>query len=312
MAYLKLIRFWNVLFIGAFQVLLRWGLILPTLGKWGIESQMTTLQFVILVIATMALAASGNAINDYFDVRCDSINRPETQIVDKLIDRKTTILIHVILTLIGVFSGLYIAFAFRKETYALFFIVVPILLWFYSTHFKKQMLIGNIMVALMVALVAFLVVSAEIAAIVAAGHSDVLQTHACRVVWTYTAGFAFFAFITNLAREIVKDMEDIDGDMACGGHTLPIEMGLRNSKIVVVLLQIVTLVVLWTTYFVVDDLYLQPYLWLYLVLALTMPILSTIMLTIKAQTSRNYHQISQLCKFVMGTGTLAILFIHIF
>lgn len=311
MAYLKLIRIGNVLFIGFFQLLLRWGLILPILEQWGIEPAMTTMQFVILVVATMSIAASGNAINDYFDVRCDSINRPDTQVVDKLIDRKVAILIHVVLSLVGVFCGLYISFVFRKESYALMFIAVPILLWFYSTHFKKQMLIGNLIVALLTALVAFLVVSAEIAAIVAAGQADILQNEACRLAWGYTAVFAFFAFTTNLAREIVKDMEDIDGDIECGGHTIPIEMGMRNSKIVVVLLQLLIIVVLWLAYFDVNAINSVPYLWLYLVLCITIPILLVIYLTIKAQNNKNYHTISKLCKVVMFLGILPILLMRL-
>lgn len=309
MAYLRLIRIGNVLFIGAFQVLLRWGLVLPIIQHYGISPMMTTTQFALVVIATMALAASGNAINDYFDVRCDSINRPEMQIVDKLIDRKTAILIHVILTLIGVFCGLYIAFIFQKENYALFFIAIPIILWFYSTHFKKQMLIGNIVVAMLTALVAFLVVSVEISAIVAAGHTEILQSQACNQIWCCTAMFAFFAFSTNLAREIVKDMEDVDGDIACGGHTLPIEMGMRNSKIIVVILQIFTLSVLWHAFFFIRQYYQMHYIWLYLIFAITLPTIYIIISIFRAKNSKDYHSISKWCKIVMAIGVLILLFI---
>ncbi len=191
------------------------------------------------------------------------------------------------------------------------FIAVPIVLWFYSTHFKKQILIGNLIVALLIALVAFLVVSAEIAAIVASGQSNVLQLEACSLAWGYTAAFAFFAFTTNLAREIIKDMEDVDGDMACGGHTIPIEMGMHNSKIVVVLLQLLTLIVLWLSYFVVDEVNTAPFMWLYFLLLVTLPTLIIIYLTIKAKTNKNYHTISKLCKIVMGTGILTILLMYL-
>lgn len=308
--YLRLARTGNVLFVGLFQVILRWCLILPTLEYWHIEPMMTTPQFIMLTIATMALTASGNVINDYFDVRPDSINRPERQIVDRLIDRKTTLLIHVLLTLIGVFCGLFLSFLYSKETHALFFITIPIILWFYSTHFKKQMLIGNLVVALLTASVAFMTTSAEIAFIVESGNASILNTPPCSQIWHYTALIAFFAFITTLTREIVKDMEDIPGDTQCGCHTLPIEMGTRNSKIIVILLQTIMLIALWASYYIgqYSDTF---FLWLYMLLAITVPTIIQTILLVRAETSEHYHRISTYSKIIMGLGTLTLLYIHI-
>lgn len=311
MAYLRLIRFGNVLFIGLFQVLLRYCVVLPVLGQWNITPVMTSLEFSLLVIATMAFTASGNAINDYFDVRTDSINRPEAQVVDKLINRKTTILIHVLLTLVGLFCGLYLAFDYHKETYAMFFVVVPIVLWFYSTHFKKQIFIGNLIVATMMAITSLLVVSAEISAIVASGSIGVLETQACNQVWKYTAAFSFFGFITNLAREIVKDMEDVEGDMQCGCHTIPVEMGLDNSKVVVIMLEVITVVVLWVAYFMTYVLYSCPFCWLYILLAVTLPICYIVYLVARAKTQADYHKISRFSKIVMFFGVLIMVYVNV-
>lgn len=309
-AYIRLLRLPNVLFVGVFQVLLRYCLILPILEMWHVSPVLTNGQFILLVIATMTLTASGNVINDYFDVRCDSINRPSTQVVDKLIDRKTTILIHVLLTLFGLFCGLFLSFVLRRETYALFFVLIPIILWFYSTHFKKQIFIGNLVVATMMAITAIVVVAVEVAAIVESGNVQILGSEACNQAWRLTAIFAFFAFVTNLSREIIKDMEDVEGDLACSCHTIPIEMGIRNSKIVVIMLDIFMMIVLWICYQATTFLHESYYVLIYYAVGVGCPTLYKIYKLIKAHTPHDYHFISILSKVVMMIGMLSIAFIY--
>lgn len=306
----RLIRIGNVIFVGVFQYLLRYLVVMPTLAMWNIEPALTDWQFALLVIATMALTASGNAINDYFDVRCDSINRPQRIVVDKYISRKATILIHVLLTLVGVFIGLYIAFIFGKETYALFFISIPVMLWFYSTYFKKQILIGNMLVALLTAAVAFVVVSVEIAAIVKTRGPEIISSTACDYAWRYTAAYAFFSFICNLSREIIKDIEDINGDSQCEYHTLPVEMGITNSKIVVIILELGMLVALWATYFMTDIVNSVPYMAEYALAGITLPTIALCILLVLARDKKQYHNISMLSKYIMFVGTMTMVFIH--
>lgn len=306
----RLIRLGNVAFVGAFQYLLRYMVVLPTLAIWDIEPALSDWQFALLAIATMALTASGNAINDYFDVRCDSINRPQQIVVDRYISRKATILIHVLLTLVGVFIGLYIAFIFGKETYALFFISIPAMLWFYSTYFKKQILIGNMLVALLTAAVAFVVVSVEIAAIVKTRGPEIINSAACDYAWKYTAAYAFFSFICTLAREIIKDIEDVNGDSQCDYHTLPVEMGIPNSKVVVIILELGMLVALWATYFAADVVNNVPYIAEYILAGITLPSIALCILLVYARDKQRYHNISMLSKYIMLIGTLTIVFVH--
>lgn len=308
---LRLVRIGNILFIAIFQILLRYCVILPILEHQGIEPALSLSRFILLVIATTTLAASGNVINDYFDVSADRINRPEKVIVGQTINRRTVLLTHVILTLIGMFTGLFLAFVFRKESYALLFIVVPVILWFYSTTLKKQMLIGNLTVALLIALSAYLVVSMEFTALVRRLGASVVDSQACSMAWFYTSGFAFFALITNLAREIIKDMEDIQGDRACGCHTLPIDMGIGYSKTIVVILEIMTIVAIWAAYLFSTRLSNVPYIEAYLTLLLTVPTIVICFLVVRAQESRQFHRASLLSKIVMLAGMLLALYIYL-
>lgn len=306
---LKLLRIYNIAFIALFQIIIRYCIILPILNYHNIEPTLSNVQFAMLVLATVLIAAGGNVINDYFDLISDKINRPEKVVVDKHLDRRTAILIHVILTLIGVFIGLYYAFIFHKENYALIFIGVPILLWFYSTTFKKQMLVGNLVVAMLTALTALLVVSFEFAALSISSGSAITDGMACKQAWFVTSAFAFFAFITNLSREIIKDMEDIEGDIAIGCKTLPIEMGTKYSKIIIILLQIFMLAILWIGLYTIDKYIFSFSKGIPPASLITVSTLWSIYLLTKATTSKQYHRVSLVCKLTMLIGTLSIVYL---
>lgn len=309
--FFRLIRIENLLFLAIFQILLRYCVVLPILEVNGIEPMLSSTNFVLLVVSTVFLAASGNVINDYFDVKADSINRPERVVVGKSIERRSVLLIHVAFTLIGVLCGLFISFVYRKETYAILFIAIPAILWFYSTHFKKQMLVGNLIVAMLVAVSACLVVSVEFAAIVSLSDPMIINTKACSSAWFYTTGIAFFAFLSNLAREIVKDMEDANGDKACGCHTLPVDMGVRYSKYIVVALEIVLIVALWATYAIIDAVRTVPYISVYYAVAITLPTIAVCVYLLRSKTRRQFSTVSTLCKVVMMLGAMLPLFFYL-
>ena len=171
------------------------------------------------------------------------------------------------------------------------------------------MLVGNIVIALLTALVPYLVVSVEFTALVRRFGYDITNSEACSSAWFWTSGFAFFAFITNLVREIIKDMEDIKGDRMGGCHTLPIEMGIVNSKVVVNVLLGFMLTVIWGIYFYIPEIKLTPLAFPYLVGLLTIPI---VFLMVKVHTARRtteFHSSGRLSKLVMLFGILFIVLV---
>ncbi len=191
MSILRLIRYKNLVIIVLLQYLLRYGLLIPILYSYGLSPALSDARFVLLVLSTVLLAASGYVINDYFDIRIDTINRPHRVVVGRVVPRRTAMLLHVIFTISGVFIGLFLAFITRKENYALLFILVPALLWYYSTTFKKQILIGNLIISLLTALVPYMVVSFEFATLARVYGVEILQSPACSTAWFWTTGFAF-------------------------------------------------------------------------------------------------------------------------
>ena len=308
----RLLRTPNLIFIALFQVLLRYCVILPILQSEGIEPIMEHWQFAILIFATVCLAAAGNVINDYFDIYIDRINRPDTIVVDERISRRNVILIHVILTLMGVFSGLYISFVTRREAYVLLFLGVAVLLWFYSTHFKRQMLVGNLVVALLTALMVYVVISAEYSFMRVRGLSSLIETSpACAQAWSYTTMYAFFAFILNFAREMIKDIEDVEGDSQYGCRTMPVMAGVENTKHIVTALHALTLLLLWIIYFFSESVMGHVYFIYYLLFLLTLPIIVNTILLYRASTSRQVHRSSVISKLTMLSGVLTTLYFYL-
>ena len=306
MAFLRLIRFKNLVIIALLQYLLRYALLLPILEFYELEPAMSNARFVVLVAATVFLAASGYVINDYFDIKSDLINRPEKVVVGKVFSRRFGLLWHVIFTFLGMFAGFFLAYVARKDNYALMFILIPGLLWYYSTTFKKQILIGNLVVAFLTALVPYFVVSLEFASMARVNGEAILSTEACSTAWSWVSGIAFFAFISTLGREIIKDLEDIEGDRESGCRTLPVEMGESYTKTVVILLNIATLVALWVVFFIVPELRASKITLLYFFVLISIPYLVLSLMIYKAKDSRAYHAASQLSKLIMLAGILFV------
>ena len=312
MAFFRLIRIKNLVVIILLQYLLRYGLLIPMLEFYGMAPVLSHFRFALLVLTTVFLAASGNVINDYFDIKIDRINRPDKVVVGKVYHRRSVLLMHVFFTFIGVFAGFFLAYIYRKESYALMFILIPILLWYYSTTLKKQVLIGNLVISLLTALVPYFVVSLEFSALIRVHGEAVIATEACSTAWFWTTGFALFALISNLGREIIKDMEDVKGDKDAGCRTLPIEMGIKYTKAVVIALSLASIAALWTLFFVIEKLNESFITLVYFIALLTIPYLLMTWKVYSAKTSADFHKASQMSKIIMLFGILFILVVRTF
>ena len=123
----------------------------PILAKTGMHLQLSELLFFMLMLSTVFITAAGYVINDYFDTRTDEVNRPKTVIVGKDLSRRFAISLHWTLSALGVVLGAAVTVSIGKPFLTLVFLIVPGLLWFYSTSYKRQLLTGNLLVALLTA-----------------------------------------------------------------------------------------------------------------------------------------------------------------
>ena len=216
--------------------------------------------------------------------------------------------IHLVLNGLGIALGFYLSWSIDMLFLGFIFILVSGLLWFYSTTYKRQFLIGNLLVAFLTGLVPFMVALFEIPVLMETYNTimvdfDINLNHI--LIWI--GGFSFFAFITTLIRELVKDMEDFEGDRAYGRRSLPIVLGLKFSKIIVISLILISLVAL----FLIVILYLNDLVtFIYMIIALMLPMIVLMIQLWKADSSKSYHVASLLTKLIMLTGLAYAVLAH--
>ncbi len=312
-SFFQLIRYKNLLFIAGLQWLMRYSVILPILNTFKVDKAfiMSDLQFGFLLLATVCIAAAGYVINDYFDTKIDGINRPDTVIVGKTITKKQASLLHQALTGIGVALGLFVAFQSQNLSLGFIILLVPGLLWFYSASYKRQFLLGNIIVALHAAFVPLLIVIAEMAFLRLNTDELIFATPIPISLYGWVSGFAAFAFITTLMREIIKDMEDVKGDREMESRTMPIVWGIKKTKVVLYLLIAFTITALLFVQFNLinsfDLLLSETKSTLsirYIFVGLLLPFAYLVYLLIKAKNTTGFHYASSLLKFIMVVGSL--------
>ncbi|MFO7938403.1 MAG: geranylgeranylglycerol-phosphate geranylgeranyltransferase [Bacteroidales bacterium] len=302
MSYLRLLRLPNLLIVALTQYFMRYLIVEPLLIQRGFELQMPPLPFFLLVLATVSLTAAGYVINDYFDTRSDYINRPGRVVVGTSVSRRKAILLHTLLNALGVVLGVYLAIYVKIPYLALFFIAVSGILWLYSTTYKRRFLIGNLIVALLTGLVPVLVPLFEVpllheayAPVIATGQTSF------NFLFYWVGAFGFFAFITSVIREIIKDVQDYQGDKEIGCKTLPVKWGLSGSKRVIFSLIIITAAALGVIY-----VKLLPHIFVfaYFLIALWIPFVILIVLVLKSNESKDFAKASGWTKFIMLTGIL--------
>jgi 4-hydroxybenzoate polyprenyltransferase len=297
-AFFKLIRIENLLIISATQICIKY-LVFAPLNDF---SKFTPTLFSISLISTLLIAAAGYIINDYFDVKTDKINRPTTVVIDVTIKRRWAMILHIVLNTIGLILGLYLALKCHNLKLLLIQISSILLLWFYSTHFKKQLLVGNIIVSLLTALIPLLPMvydyyfSGGINPMISMLLGSFLNKLMMIVI-----GYSAFAFLTSFAREVIKDMEDYKGDIQTGCKTMPIVWGIITSKVVTFFLLIITvgLLLLACLKFYHEKEIIAVY---YIAGLVIVPLLLLIIKTITSKTSKDFKIASVLLKLIMLFG----------
>jgi 4-hydroxybenzoate polyprenyltransferase len=309
--FLRLIRIKNLLIIVFTQYLMRYAVIFPILESRGYMSQFSDLNFFLLVLTTVFLAAAGYAINDYFDTKTDLINRPETVVLGKHINRRFAMTLHIVLNTLAIILGFYISWQIHLWKLIYIYIIITGLLWFYSTSYKKQFLVGNIIVALLTAMVPMMTVLYEIPPLNKEYFDTLLELKDnFNDVFFWVTGFSIFALITTLNREIMKDVEDFEGDKAYGSRTLPVIAGITTSKTVTVSLTLITIALLvfvyikYLMYPCPDCITIDYISGIYLGIFVALPSLFMTYKILKAKDKKDWHTASTISKITMLFGVL--------
>jgi 4-hydroxybenzoate polyprenyltransferase len=284
--FLKLIRFNNLLIIGLTQTFAYYFLS-PSIRL----SDVFSIDFILLLLSTFLVAGAGYIINDYMDVMLDLVNKPDKVIVGKSISRRWAMLLH-----FGM-NFLAIIFAYQiNKTVAILVLTCAVSLWIYSQFLKKNYLVGNLMVAFLTCFTLWIIYFFDPRVML-------------NGIWVYS----IFAFSTTLFREIVKDTEDMRGDSKFKCRTMPIVLGVRKTRDILIWIQAATLALTlaYCTFFGALSFSSNKIFGvfiMYMMLTVLIPMFILIWLTRTADVKADYSRLSLISKLIMLTGIVSMIF----
>ncbi|MCF8332115.1 MAG: geranylgeranylglycerol-phosphate geranylgeranyltransferase [Bacteroidales bacterium] len=226
-----LIRPLNLFIIG-FTAFLTWQALLGgLLENFNKELHLSPENLIFLILSIILVGAGGYIINDYFDTTIDEINKPGKQIIGKSISASRALVIYGIVTAAGIIFAFIPAIRIGNYQIAMLHIIFALALWFYSEQFKYIKFWGNFVVSLSTAFVVIVMWLYEFFAMV--NDNEILIGQESRMVNYFVLGYAAFAFISNFARELVKDRQDVPGDIRAGVKSLAVTMSDKGFRILV-------------------------------------------------------------------------------
>lgn len=296
-AFFNLIRWKNLLLIIYIQIVIKF-LFFP---NFDIGTNLTNFQFFILLLAILSITAAGYIINDIFDIETDKINKPKKLIISVIFNEETAKRWYLYLNTIGIFFGIFICLKIEKPSLSFIFIGAALLLYYYSKKLKALPLIGNLIVALLVSINVLILLIFDLNTTGSVTNLNYVKTTILIVT--------FFAFCINFTRELVKDIEDINGDYKLKMNTLPILIGIKRTKNVISILCVflIFLLVLFLNYFTSGQIVIS----LYIIVFILLPILYVTIKINKAKSQKKIHTISSLLKLVMFFGINILIILSI-
>ncbi|MBP6025537.1 geranylgeranylglycerol-phosphate geranylgeranyltransferase [Ferruginibacter sp.] len=316
-AFLRLIRWPNLVFIVVTQCLFYYLITLTIFNNYTAVPVLSEKLFWFIVVSSVFIAAAGYIINDYFDLNIDRVNKPDKLVVEKIIKRRWAIVWHLVLSFAGLVISTWVCikmFDWHTLLAGTINLLCVIALWLYSTNYKRQLLIGNILISLLTAwTILILYVINTKSWFMTKIFYDIKHNYdmASTKLFKYAVLYAGFAFIISLIREVIKDMEDMEGDAKYGCKTMPIVWGIPATKVFTAVWLIVAVAAL-----VIIQVYALYLGWwwsaAYCVVTIIIPLLWILRKLYKAQVAKDYHQLSTAIKLVMLAGILSMVFIKIY
>tara|TARA_R110002073_G_scaffold128999_3_gene275051 strand:- start:5161 stop:6090 length:930 start_codon:yes stop_codon:yes gene_type:complete len=300
--FLKLIRYKNLLMVLLTMVLTKYALINYIL----IESYLSNLDFIILAFSVLFITAGGYIINDIYDVEVDKINKPSKVIIGNTVSSKNAWTSYILLTVLGLCLGIFISYHKYLYNHLFYFIGTALSLFLYSKYLKKIALIGNLVIAFLCAFVIYLIFTFDLRIDIdeylkKINFRGINQIQFFNLFKFY---FLFMSFMITLIRELIKDIEDIKGDYNSNYKTLPIILGKKRVRnLIIVLASILSiLIMIYSSLFYDLD--------FKMISILTFIIGACLLIFIyklwSAKTKKQFHFLSNLMKLIMLLGILSM------
>lgn len=293
----KLVRWKNLLIAGFIQLFMRYGFTIPI----GMVPALDDVQFACGVCATMLFMAAGYVVNDLSDIEADKINKPEKMVVGIKISEMSAWKMYYVFNAVGLTISLFLCLVIQRLKYISIPLITVILLYIYATDFKRKPLIGNIIISLLASLSIFTVLFFDIMPVISSSDLSAELRYFMLLAYIF---IAVFAFLTTLARELLKTLEDLEGDRAAGFRTTPVFLGEKKTSILTTVL--VIFLMLFTVYLSVKINKLT--LFLYTFIFLLVPWVLVVYFLFSNNKNR-YSKAQNWMKFTMITGILSLVFL---
>jgi len=292
-AFLRLIRWKNLLLLLYVQLLLKF----LFFSSFNTITNLSVFQFFILVGAILLITAAGYIINDITDLKTDAINKPNKVIVTNFYSIERAQHFYLIANTLGIVLGIGLSLSVQKPTYSFIFIGASLLLYFYSKILKLKPLIGNITVSF---LIAFSIITLGLFEL-----NFAIQNNSQQLIIDIILLLSVFAFLINLVREIVKDIEDVNGDYSLNMRTLPIILGISRTKKIAAFLGLFPLLLLLVI--IVNYASVYKFTVLYLGLFTLIPLLYVALKLLSAKTKKDFKKLSLFLKLILFFGINSLL-----
>lgn len=298
--FLQLIRWKNLVMIALIQLLFRY-VYFPT---FAIDTTLDDIHFGLLVFATLCIAAAGNIINDIYDIKADLINKPTKLLITNPKRKNAANLLYIALNVLGFILGLYLSILIGNSSFVGIFVLTALLLKWYSSYLKKKPIVGNLVVSALISLSILIVGLFDIIPAIT-DENGVRQYYGFYSLVDY----AIFAFMFNFLREIIKDIEDVSGDLLLNMKTLPILFGRKRTRNIVFGLSFIPLILV--TLYTFDNFSRLPFVLAYMLIVVMLPFMYFMSKLLYAKKKADYRFLSRLLKFIMLLGILSIIIISI-
>lgn len=294
---LGFIRFGNLLIIAAALWVFRWALIGPRLMNAGIDFHLSQTQFHLLIADVLIVAIIGYWINDFRDRSVDAINRPKRLLVKYEIRPPAFWAMCIPLVVLGMALTFYLAEETNHLEHLWIYPASIVALFSYAFWLNRQGWIGNIVVSLMIAFLPWLLVLAELPAIIR------LDEQVIRQLYQLLAIYAALMFFSTMAREICKDAEDAKGDQSVQSKSIPILFGFSTANLFIGAFLLGTILV--------EGLFLWVNISNFTAIISAVVVIATtlvaLILTMRSRHEPDYRKLNSWLKFLMLVGIAQIL-----
>jgi 4-hydroxybenzoate polyprenyltransferase len=175
-------------------------------------------EFILFIMFTVIVAGAGNTINDYFDVKSDRINKPEKIVIEKSIKRRWAIIIHWGFNALAMCISIYLSWRFSSWFYVFIHFFSTSILWVYSVYLKRRLFWSNACISFLVAIIPLISLKGTNDLGVELHHFILLLLIAC------------FALVINFSREVIKDIQDMEGDKVRNVRSIPLVFGSEKAR----------------------------------------------------------------------------------